>query len=177
MTIGCWLGIDPGKHGGFAMISGDDIAQAWPMPATEAGIGRLFHSRIKPAGVTKCLIEKVHSMPGEGVASVFKFGRNDGVLIGMLIAHGIEYEEIPPETWQMALGIPRRAKVPRFRGAALYDFPAPETKAQWKKRLRSVAQQLFPQMGEKITLETADALLIAEVAKRIATGYRGRAIS
>ena len=125
MAFGCWLGIDPGKHGGFALISHDEIVLAWPMPETEVGIGKLFKNRLKPAGISKCLIEKVHSMPKDGKASAFKFGRNAGLLIGMLIAHEIEYEEIAPQTWQQALGIAQRAKIPKWHGVPLVNFPAP----------------------------------------------------
>lgn len=179
----CYLGIDPGKHGGLALVSCDDIAQAWPMPlrvdskgkviVDEAGIGRLFRTRIRPANVSHCIIELVHSMPRDGVASAFKFGRNTGILLGMLIAHEIPFEEMPPETWQQALGIKARAKLPKGRGLML-NFPPAETKHQWKKRLMKTAQGLFPNL--EVTLDTADALMMAEVAKRKETGYRGRPV-
>ena len=42
MTLGCWLGIDPGKRGGFALISHEEVVLAWPMPGTETGVGKLF---------------------------------------------------------------------------------------------------------------------------------------
>jgi hypothetical protein len=173
-AIGSAFGIDPGKNGGFALISHDGIAQAWPMPEDEAGIGKLFRARFRPAVISYCILERVHSMPRDGVASAFKFGKNAGILTGMLIAHGIDFQEMPPETWQQALGIHTRAKAPRGRGLMI-NFPPEETKRQWKKRLMDAARQLFP--GFEVTLRTADALLIAEVARRIATGYRGKPIS
>ena len=184
-VIGCYLGIDPGKEGGLAIISHDGVLKAWPMPlmpnadgklvVDEMKAGKLFLTRIKPAGVAECRIEQVHSMPWDGVASAFKFGRNAGLLIGLLIAHEIIFEEIPPETWQKALGIQARQKPPKFKGKALINFPPEETKAQWKRRLMESALQLFPG-HEEITLETADAVLIAEVTRRMCTGYRGRPI-
>jgi hypothetical protein len=40
------------------------------------------------------------------------------------------------------------------------------TKTEWKNRLKAKAQQLFPQQSKHITLKTADALLIAEYARK-----------
>jgi len=181
LPIGCYLGIDPGKYGGIALISHDRIAQAWPMPLTldskgkeivdEAAVGRLFRKRLVPAGILKCILERVHSMPGQGVASTFKFGRNAGLLVGMLTALEIPFEEMGPETWQRSLNIKPRARIPRKRGLMFGNFPPEETKHGYKKRLMAQAKKVFP--GMEITLETADALLIAETSWRIGTGLRG----
>jgi hypothetical protein len=149
-----FLGIDPGKSGGLAMITSDGIDQVFKMPETESDIARLFEERIKPAGVSFCYIEKVHSFPGEGVSSSFKFGKNTGLLIGLLLAHKISFEEKMPIFWQRALGIPPRRKK-----------PTEELKREFKNRLKDTAQKLFPHL--KVTLKTADALLIAEAARRI----------
>jgi hypothetical protein len=56
---------------------------------------------------------------------------------------------VPPKKWQQALGL----------GSAK-DL----TKTQWKNKLKNKAQQLYPQI--KVTLATADALLIYEAARR-----------
>lgn len=174
-VIGSFLGVDPGANGGFAIISGDGIAQAFRMPKTEADVARLFEERIVPARVVYAIIEAVHSFPGQGVASSFTFGRNAGLLIGLLLAHGISFEEVPPRTWQKALGIPPRIKTPK-KPKPFMQYPAEESNTDWKNRLKAKAQTLFP--GLDITLATADALLIAETARRIRVGYQGgRAIA
>lgn len=170
-AIGNYLGIDPGLSGGLAIISTDGIAQAFRMPRTEPDIARLFEQRIKPAGISFCIIEAVHSFPGQGVSSSFTFGRNAGLLIGLLLAHKIPFEEIQPRAWQKALGIPPRVKKPR-KPKPFMNYPAEETQSEWKNRLKIKAQQLFPEVD--VTLYTADALLIAETAKRIRIGYQGR---
>jgi hypothetical protein len=144
------------------------------MPPTESDIARIFDTEIIPADVSYCLIERVHSFPGAGVSSMFTFGRNAGLLIGILLANHIPHEEIEPRTWQKALGIPPRIKKPK-KPKPFIQYPAEETQAQWKNRLRSKAQTLFPNLN--ITLATADALLIAEVARRIQIGYSGRQIA
>ena len=50
------------------------------------------------------MIEQVHSMPKQGVASSFKFGRHYGFLLGVLTALGIPYQTVTPQKWQKAMG-------------------------------------------------------------------------
>jgi crossover junction endodeoxyribonuclease RuvC len=135
------IGIDPGKSGGIA-YSVDGVFQAWPMPRTEHDIARLLND-MHFKGETHCFIEKVHAMPGQGVTSMFTFGRGYGFLRGCLTALKVPFEEVPPKTWQKALGCLSKG-----------DKHVP----------RGKAQQLFP--GHKITLKTADAYLICEYGRR-----------
>lgn len=143
-----FLGIDPGQSGGIAslMVENGQDAIAWKMPETERDIWRLVASRA-PDGdcpATFAAIERVHSMPKQGVASSFKFGRSYGFLRGCLIASGIPFEEVAPQVWQKAMGCLSRGD---------------------KNVTKAKAQQLFPSL--KITHATADALLLAEYAQRI----------
>jgi hypothetical protein len=172
VIIGCVLGIDPGKEGGFALISPEAIVKTFPMPETEEGIRDLFYERIKPVGVMHCQIEKVHAMPKNGAVSMFKFGRNAGVLIGMLLAHRISFRETDPKVWQNGLGIPRRIRIPKKSRQVQINFARPESDRDWKKRLMALAKKLYPEAD--VTLETADALLIAEFARRDFFGILGR---
>lgn len=146
-------GIDPGKSGGVAFIESETQYSSSKMPATERDIADLILS-MKTAGVAKVFIEKVHSMPGQGVKSMFTFGQNYGLLRGILIAHQISFDEVTPRVWQKALGISSKAKT--------------ETSSQFKNRLKGKAQQLFPAL--KITLSNCDAILIAEYGRRFEAG-------
>ena len=141
-----YAGIDPGQSGGLAMI--DNNVSVVKMPSTDQDIWNWF-SNLKN---TKCfaVIEKVHSMPGQGVASTFKFGMGYGGLKMALTASGTPFEEITPRKWQKALGIVPRSKT--------------ESKTEFKNRLKAKAQQLFPDI--KMTLAICDALLIAEYNRR-----------
>jgi hypothetical protein len=93
-----------------------------------------------------------------------------------LIAAGIRFEDVPPQKWQKALGIaPRKSgktkmvssaddpKVP-FLCTELREVGG-ESKTVFKNRLKAKAQQLFPE--QKVTLATADALLLLEYCTRI----------
>lgn len=168
-----FLGIDPGASGGLAFISdnGHEITRvnAEKMLATERDLWESFqwkgsHGQIVPAA-SFAVIEKVGGYIGSGEgekgggrangACMFKFGMSYGGLRMALIAAGIPFEEVTPAVWQKALGIPTRKR----QGKKIV-----ESKSAFKSRLRAKAQQLFP--SEKVTLATADALLIAEFCRR-----------
>jgi crossover junction endodeoxyribonuclease RuvC len=50
-------------------------------------------------GEIKALIEKVSAMPGNGVSSMFSFGRAAGIVEGVLAGLSVPFELIPPATW------------------------------------------------------------------------------
>jgi hypothetical protein len=153
------LGIDPGASGGMALWDGTEM-HAHPMPKTETDICDLIRELaytvviIKEHKVEYALnqpgfkvhIERVHSFPGQGVSSTFKFGQGYGFLRGSLIALGVPFEEVSPRTWMK--------DIPKKKGM---------TKTQWKNVLKGRAQQLYPHL--KVTLATADAILIAHWGK------------
>lgn len=132
-----YLGIDPGMSGGIAFVS-NELVEAHKMPETERDTYDLV-SKYAPC-IRFALIERVHSMPKQGVASSFKFGRNYGFLRGVLIATQVRFDEITPQAWQKAMGC--------MTGGD-------------KNISKSKAQQLFPKL--KCTHAIADALLIAQL--------------
>ena len=135
-----FIGIDPGKAGGIAIITPNKV-EAYAIPETEKDLFDILDSIHFPRTFT--LIEKVHSAPGQGVASVFTFGRGYGFLRGCLIGIGLPFDEISPLSWQTAL----------------------KCKSGGDKNVtKAKAQQLFPHL--KITHKTADSLLIAEYNRK-----------
>ena len=88
-------------------------------------------------------IEHVHSMPGQGVASSFKFGQGFGHLEMALTAARIPFTYVTPQKWQKELGC--------LTGGD-------------KNVSKSRAQQLFPHI--KVTHAIADSLLITEYCRR-----------
>lgn len=159
---GVWIGIDPGASGGLASIALDGV-EAIPMPSTERDVWdwlNWFDPKMKPFAVIELVTGHVGGGPICPVckqprnrspgSSMFKFGRGVGVLTGMMIAAGIPFEEVHPATWQKGLGIKSKKKS--------------ETRVQWKNRLKSAAQRLYPSV--KVTLATADALLLMTYCQR-----------
>lgn len=144
------IGIDPGVNGGVAVMYSDTKVASYKMPSTEKDISDLFkeiydYSQIENEPVV-VFLEKVHSMPGQGVVSTFTFGMNYGFLRGTLIGLNFPIYDVTPQKWQKALGISKS-----------------ESKAIHKNKLKGLAQQWFP--DQKVTLKNADALLIAKYGK------------
>jgi len=140
------LGFDPGGSGGFAIVNHDGAfvhAQKFG-DLTERDIWNAVKEFTLGNDIGLVMCEAVHSMPKQGVASSFKFGASYGFLRGILVASGVRYEFVSPQKWQTKLGC-------RTGGD--------------KNKSKAAAQQRHP--GEKITHAIADALLIAEYARRM----------
>lgn len=136
-----YIGIDPGKNGGIAIIMNGRI-EAVKMPNTEKEIYEQLKNYKAYGKIKMCLLEKVHSMPQQGVKSTFTFGQHYGFLRGCLIALGIPFDDISPNKWQRKLNCLTKGD---------------------KNITKQKAQQLYPIL--KITHYTADAVLIAHYAK------------
>lgn len=103
-----YLGFDPGLSGGVAAIdSTTKQVTAAPMPVTGGEVdarrvGEWVYRLALKAGEGQIIavVEKVHSMPKQGIASTFKFGKGYGVLLGVLGAYCIRTELVPPEAWK-----------------------------------------------------------------------------
>lgn len=167
-----FLGIDPGLNGGIAFVSARH-ARVFPMPKTERDIYDLIAS----CQVHYALIEQAQARPGQSKTHIFF--QNYGFIRGVLVALGIPYENVSAFAWQRGIGVPptRRATKKKTSGKkktqskkALRQAAqaAARRKREHKNKLKQKAQGLFPAL--KITLATADALLIAEFARRSQLG-------
>jgi len=143
--------IDPGKNGGIAVRYPGDKVQAFRMPATEGDLRDLFVRLYNPDNPTVAHVEKVGGYiggPGAPGSAMFNFGRNHGFTLGVLSALYIRTELITPQQWQKRLAL----------GTSKGMNPT-----EWKNKLKAEAQRRFPDM--RVTLYTADALLILEATK------------
>ena len=148
--IPAFIGVDPGASGGIAVVWRSGQAEAWAMPDSGHGVLSLIEDILDTYDLHMGVVEQVGPMPGQGVTSMFNFGRAyERVRMG-LSAHKIPFESVVPRKWQAALGIVKRG--------------SDETKTQFKNRLKQRAQELYPNL--KVTLKTADALLIATYCMR-----------
>ena len=110
------------------------------------------HDRYDLTKASDIVVEEVHSMPNQGVKSMFSFGRVYGEILGALQAFRIPYRGVKPLRWQEAY---RYAL--RFRDEE--GMLPREKKPERKERLHRVAQHLFP--DRKVSKQMADAFLIA----------------
>lgn len=148
------LAIDPGASGGIVEMypGGRVVSAAMPDDAELCDQIEAFAVSAKCDGVPAvCYMELVggfiagNRLPG---SAMFNFGSGYGYLRGLLAANRIELRLIRPQEWQ--------AGIPGVRGQ--------KEKAVRKRALKEHAARLFP--DAKPTLKTADALCIADFARR-----------
>lgn len=140
------------------------------MPKTRGDLIELFKSLLCP--VTTAYIEKVNGYNPGGQGHQFQFGRNVEMPEAILETLGVRIVLVTPQQWQKALGLGHRTKpetpLPRKPTPAqekAYRSAAARCKTAWKNKLKSEAERRFP--GIKVTLETADALLLLDYAWRL----------
>jgi hypothetical protein len=141
------IAIDPGKSGGIAW--GDPKTPTTAnMPETLGDLVHLTRSMLGESNIA--YLEKVGGYaggPGAPGSAMFNFGRNYGHLEALLSS--MELRLITPQKWQKALSL---------------GTSNGRSKTEWKNHLKETAQRLYP--NNKVTLATADALLIHHAATR-----------
>ena len=144
-----FMGIDPGASGGWAIVA-EDGCLVRHAKLTE---WEKFSAILSTAPqFSLILLEKVWATPQMGVTSAFSFGMNFGRICGTLDVLQRPYREITSMKWQREMGL-----IQRGRHIGQNDDK--------KRRNKEAAQALHP--NEKITHATADAILIAEYARRL----------
>ena len=99
------LGIDPGSKG-FCCLYDAFYHSYVHYPLFEGKrLSQLLIERLNEIAGNDVIavVEQVHSMPHQGVASTFSFGTNYGKILGMLEALGIPYSTCTPGKWQKAM--------------------------------------------------------------------------
>jgi len=155
MTI---IGIDPGQSGAIAWIKGKKV-KAVMMPTQKMTKtkneldGQTICKLLKKHKVDHVFIEKVHSMPQQGVSSTFTFAKGYGILIGICTALEMPFTLVTPQAWKKVIcaGMPKGSK----------DISIIVAKRLWPKI------NLYP--TSRCTKESdgmADALCIAEYGRR-----------
>lgn len=141
-----FMGIDPGKTGAIAVIGSDGFAQVWDYPGELAEAGVLLRSICIQCSISLCAVEKVGTMPKQGIVSAFTFGMNFGGWLMTLGALGTPHVTVTPRTWQKEC----------------LDSGTGET----KERSLSVARRRFPDidLSKKKHDGRADALHLARWA-------------
>lgn len=138
-------GIDPGFSGAVTILKDNEKPIMYDMPVLKVGKKQEINAISIKAILSCCshiYIEKVGSMPGQGISSTARYHKSAGIIIGICIGLGIPYTEVHPRTWKSAM---------------MKDMP--------KEKEASImrAQQLFPDIDfpRKKDHGKADSLLIA----------------
>ena len=129
---------------------GDNIIELDDMPVMPKATGKgnqvnsyALAAILRDSGVKMAYVETVHAMPGQGVTSMFSFGKAAGTIEGVLAGLEIPVTFVTPQAWKKPLGLLKKDK----------DVS------------RTLAIQLFPALSEQLKRKKdggrADALLIA----------------
>jgi crossover junction endodeoxyribonuclease RuvC len=123
------LGIDPGLNGALAFfdVSAGRI-EVVDMPTIAAGTNS--KRVVDEAALASCVeayrgildhayVERVGAMPGQGVTSMFSFGRSFGVALGVLAAFRVPVTLVQPQRWKAALSVPAAKDGARARASQL----------------------------------------------------------
>jgi hypothetical protein len=163
------IAIDPGASGGIAVDQGGRVTLR-AMPDTRGDCITHLRSELSTAtGPVVAYIEKINGyIPMAGASMMFEFGKQVERIGCILEVLGCRIIEVPPQTWQKALGLGNVGRVKADRDAGEEDKKNvrnlnAKIKRDWKNKLKAEAQRRFP--GVSVTLETADALLILEYAR------------
>lgn len=144
-----YIGIDPSgiapTSSGAIVVWEKSEVKICPMSSGRKELAEFLKPYANRTDVV-CLLEKVASMPGQGVSSTFTFGTGYGFIQGLLFAMAIPYSDIMPKQWQVKY-LPGKKMEKSVR----------------KNALKDKAGQYFPNV--KVTLKNADALLICHYAK------------
>ena len=154
-----YLGVDLGAFGAWALVKNGVIVERCAMPK--------FGGKFDPSELyaqwfmlgmadnIHAVFEKVNAFPGQGVNSMFTFGKFAGMIEGFLIALEIPYTAVPPQTWTKEL----------HKGI--------EAKLDAKSKSYMAAARLFPKENwlasdrSKVAHSgIIDAVLLAEYGRR-----------
>ena len=125
------IGIDPGVTGAIAALDADNrLIDVFDMPVVQDGkkrrvnapeLAAIIGAICSGAGQYHAYVEKVGAMPGQGVTSMFNFGRSAGIIDGVLGALHIPLTYVSPQKWKKAAGLIGKEKDQgRTRAIELY---------------------------------------------------------
>lgn len=95
-----FIGIDCGIKGGIAFFDeANGRYAAIPMPTTRSSVA-LYLKELQVSGNCTAIVERAASRPRQGVASMFKFGKGCGEILGICTALGFVIIEPTPQAWK-----------------------------------------------------------------------------
>jgi len=134
------IGIDPGLDGAVAIINGTGNLVVIDMPTVTVERNGKSKRQVSATELAQILdshnsnnchvfVEKVSAKSGQGVTSVFSFGRSFGMIEGILAAFKLPVTYVAPATWVKAVGRGQGKDASRARAMELF----PENQADFKR--------------------------------------------
>ncbi|NBW67803.1 MAG: hypothetical protein EBR47_03690 [Betaproteobacteria bacterium] len=126
------IGIDPGLSGAVAIIS-DDSLKVFDMPIMTVDRNGKAKRQVSANELAELLytfsgkdchvyVERVSAMAGQGVTSVFSFGRSFGMIEGILAALKMPVTFVAPATWVKGVGRGPGKDASRARAMELFPL-------------------------------------------------------
>jgi len=124
MKYTCIMGVDPGISGAVAFYFPDENrVSAYDVPVVDNQInGPALADLVRQYAPEIAIVEAVHSMPKQGVASTFKVGVAYGIALGVIGACHIPMVLVTPTSWKKKLRL--NADKEESRAAAIRQFPS-----------------------------------------------------
>jgi len=133
------IGIDPGLSGAIAILSTESL-KIFDMPTMTVERNGKAKRQVSAAELAEMLYlysgrdchvycERVSAMAGQGVTSVFSFGRSFGMIEGILAAFKMPVTYVAPATWVKAVGRGQGKDASRARAMELF----PSDQEQFKR--------------------------------------------
>jgi len=130
------LAIDPGLSGAFALLGEDgSLCLVDDLPTCGDDKQRRIDAvsladTLSQFSFASGVVEQVHAMPKNGVASMFRFGQAFGTVIGIAASRHIPLHYVTPSKWKRAMGLDNTAEKSRLMAIDLY----PSFSAQLKRK-------------------------------------------
>ena len=159
VSAGLIVGIDPGLSGAIAVLGpSGDLCDVIDMPTFEIvrnkskkrDVDTVAFARIiaeLSGNASHVVVERVGAMPGQGVTSMFAFGKCYGIIHGVIAADRLPVTEYTPQFWKKKLGVQQGKDAARKRACELWP-----DRSEWFKRVKDDGR--------------AEAALIAECGRR-----------
>lgn len=126
------IGVDPGKTGAVAVLEARsmELLGLHDMPVLDNHVSADLLADTFDRIVQEFLldnvfavVERVASMPKQGVASSFNFGESYGIVQGVVAAQGLPREYVTPGKWKAAMGL-RGSDKNKSRRKAIDRWPS-----------------------------------------------------
>ncbi len=151
------IGIDPGVTGAVAIFRHASLSTVFDIPSMrdtnkskrKVDVERLhdlFDEHLWPIEEAfRVYLELSHAMPGQGVSSMFSYGRTSGLIEGLLAGLGFTNTEspikkVPPAVWKRRLNLlsNAHAKEAAMKKAKVLYPHAPLTLAKHHNRAEAI---------------------------------------
>lgn len=117
--------------GALCCLSGGLIVDCIDMPVVDGQVsGLVIADWLSGWCVDVAVVERVHSMPRQGVASTFKFGQAYGTVLGAFGALRVPIVSVTPQRWKKDYGIGSDKEAGRLLACDLW----PDDAARFKRK-------------------------------------------